>query len=64
MGKTEFVFDLGAILETRGEGYERTDTSWMLYRPDRLVFTYRAEGYYSLQSSSGAGENWISIPDV
>lgn len=34
----------GGVLETRCEGYERTDTSWKLFRPDQFTNSYRAEG--------------------
>jgi hypothetical protein len=64
-GKTEFTFDLGAVLETGGVGHERTDTSWMLFRPDRFTFSYRSDGYYSLApSSTGSSAGWNPIPDA
>jgi len=64
-GTTEFTFDLGGRLETSGEGYEKTDTSWMLFRPDRRTFSYRSDGYYSLaESSTSTGGEWGPIPDA
>ena len=64
-GKTEFTFDLGGVMETRGEGHERTDTSWMLYRPDRLTFNYRSDGYYSLApSATGSRDEWSPSEDA
>jgi len=61
--KAGFIFDLGGILETRGEGYSAEDVSWMLYRPDRLVFSYRHDGCYSFGSPK-SNDEWQVLPNA
>lgn len=44
--RTRFLFDLGAVLETRP--WDRKGEQWMLFMPDRRVLTFRADRRYSL----------------
>lgn len=47
-GRSKFEFDLGGLFETWPVGDDRTTKQWIIYGPD-AVFTYRADGQYSLQ---------------
>ena len=62
--KVEFIFDLGGILETRGDGYTEADVSWMLFRPDQRVFSYRHDGYYCLGSVKSNADEWQLLPNA
>jgi hypothetical protein len=44
--RTKFIFDLGAVLETRP--YDRTSEQWMLYTPTGHVVTFRADRRYAI----------------
>jgi hypothetical protein len=44
--RTRFIFDLGAVLETRP--YDRKSEQWMLYTPTGEVLTFRADRHYSI----------------
>jgi hypothetical protein len=59
-----FLFDLDVVLETCGKGYDGTYESWMLFRPNKQVFIYRHDGFYSLSSSnSNSDQRWQPLPD-
>lgn len=61
-GRSRFIFDLGGLLETWPTGDDLTEKQWLIYGPDN-VFTYRADGQYSLQAAEAAAdpEQWLSI---
>lgn len=44
--RTKFVFDLGAVLETRP--YDRTSEQWSLYTPTGRVISFRADRKYAI----------------
>jgi hypothetical protein len=52
--RTRFIFDLGAVLETRP--YDRRSEQWMLFTPTHQVLTFRADRRYSLTRANGTGE--------
>jgi hypothetical protein len=55
--RTRFVFDLGAVLETRP--YDRTSEQWFLYQPSGRVLVLRADRRFS-QGKGGrvSAEKW------
>jgi len=61
-GTSIFCFDLGAAIHT-WPGDESDDEQWMLYKTDGDVFTYRADGHYSLAPADErpADARWNSL---
>lgn len=53
-GRTHFVFDLGAELETKP--YDRSSEQWLLYEPGGQVLTWRADGRYQYGSGNHSPE--------
>ena len=47
--RTRFLFDLGAVLETRP--FDRKGEQWLFFTPERRVLTFRADRRYSLHRS-------------
>jgi len=48
--RTRFIFDLGAVLETRP--YDRRSEQWMLYAPGNKVLSFRADRRYSFDPAT------------
>jgi hypothetical protein len=63
-GRSQFGFDLGAILETWPYADEDNDEQWSLYTPSNYVLGYRADGHYSWTPSDQPPhrEKWLPLP--
>lgn len=48
VGRSQFEFDLGGLLETWPVGDDPATEQWFIYGPD-AVFGYRADGQFSLR---------------
>ncbi|MDT7530925.1 hypothetical protein OVY29_19870 [Sphingopyxis sp. SE2] len=59
-GQSRFDFDLGGLLETWPVGDDLTEEQWFIYSPHN-VFTYRADGKYSLETpdTRAEQERWL-----
>lgn len=51
--RTRFIFDFGAVLETRP--YDRRSEQWMLFTPGNRVLSFRADRRYCLGPSNKTG---------
>ena len=61
-GTSRFSFDLGVSLLTWPYDDEDNDEQWLLDLPSGDVFTYRADGYYSLGSGKQKEDEMIWLP--
>jgi hypothetical protein len=63
-GKTIFIFDLNARLETWPYDGGDNDEQWSLYTPSNYVLSYRADGCYSWTPSDAPpqGGMWKVLP--
>ena len=56
---SQFTFDLGGVLTT--SPYDEDSEQWMLYQPDGMVLSLRADGHYSHSTSftEHGAERWL-----
>lgn len=64
LGRSTFVFDLGATLETWPYGDDEHDEQWSLYTPSSYVLGFRADGHYAWTRSDQPPDKeiWRPLP--